>query len=124
MKSLELMGVSLRTNWSCSFGFGNLMKARSVKNKESRAKQFMRHTTGTKSFARIREEAHLNEQISQETEVSEEEIFSRIMGKEKYGRVRTYGLGPSPTDIWGTTPGRAEALKIASEAQMELLATR
>ncbi|XP_010255391.1 PREDICTED: uncharacterized protein LOC104596073 isoform X2 [Nelumbo nucifera] len=46
------------------------------------------------------------------------------MGKEKYGRIRTYGLGPSPTDIWGTTPGRAEALKITSEAQRELLATR
>ncbi|CAL5433319.1 unnamed protein product [Camellia sinensis] len=30
-----------------------------------------------------------------------EQIFTQIMGPERPGRVRTFGLGPSPTDVFG-----------------------
>ncbi|XP_028059016.1 uncharacterized protein LOC114262804 isoform X2 [Camellia sinensis] len=31
----------------------------------------------------------------------QEQIFTQIMGPERPGRVRTFGLGPSPTDVFG-----------------------
>ncbi|CAL5352609.1 unnamed protein product [Camellia sinensis] len=30
-----------------------------------------------------------------------EQIFTQVMGPERPGRVRTFGLGPSPTDVFG-----------------------
>ncbi|CAL5403262.1 unnamed protein product [Camellia sinensis] len=32
---------------------------------------------------------------------TDEEIITQVLGPERPGRVRTYGLGPSPTDIFG-----------------------
>ncbi|CAL5416292.1 unnamed protein product [Camellia sinensis] len=31
----------------------------------------------------------------------QEQIFTQVMGQERPGRVRTFGLGPSPTDVFG-----------------------
>ncbi|THG03149.1 hypothetical protein TEA_001716 [Camellia sinensis var. sinensis] len=31
----------------------------------------------------------------------QEQIFTQVMGPERLGRVRTFGLGPSPTDVFG-----------------------
>ncbi|KAL7209508.1 hypothetical protein ACSBR1_031117 [Camellia fascicularis] len=31
----------------------------------------------------------------------QEQIFTQVMGPERPGRVRTFGLGPSPTDVFG-----------------------
>nr|CAD1841008.1 unnamed protein product [Ananas comosus var. bracteatus] len=31
----------------------------------------------------------------------ENEVFGKLIGKEQYGRVRGYGLGPSPTQVFG-----------------------
>ncbi|XP_058076756.1 uncharacterized protein LOC131225269 [Magnolia sinica] len=36
------------------------------------------------------------------------------MGEDRHGRVRTYGLGPTPTDLWGTTRSQR---RITSAAQ-------
>ncbi|XP_058088778.1 uncharacterized protein LOC131235582 [Magnolia sinica] len=53
--------------------------------------------------------SQLNERINQHSEASQSsttwnDVFSQVMGEDRHGRVRTYGLGPSPSDLRGTTP--------------------
>ncbi|XP_058078419.1 uncharacterized protein LOC131226741 [Magnolia sinica] len=64
----------------------------------------------------------LNERTSQQPEASHNstarrDIFSEVMGDERHGRVRTYGLGPSPSDIWGTTSHSVQSQGMTSNAQ-------
>ncbi|XP_058076709.1 uncharacterized protein LOC131225238 isoform X1 [Magnolia sinica] len=64
----------------------------------------------------------LNERTSQQPEASHnstarKDIFSEVMGDERHGRVRTYGLGPSPSDIWGTTSHSVLSQGMTSNAQ-------
>lgn len=35
-----------------------------------------------------------------------EDIFSKVMGKDKDGRARMYGLGVRASDVWGIVPSR------------------
>ena len=37
---------------------------------------------------------------SEQTPEKRDEIFKRFVGDEGHGRVRTYGFGPSPTDVY------------------------
>ena len=32
------------------------------------------------------------------------DIFAQVMGKKRHGRVRMYGFGVSPSDLWKATP--------------------
>ncbi|XP_058085740.1 uncharacterized protein LOC131233144 [Magnolia sinica] len=64
----------------------------------------------------------LNERTSQQPEASHnstarKDIFSEVMGDERHGRVRTYRLGPSPSDIWGTTSHSVQSQGMTSNAQ-------
>ncbi|KAF5952306.1 hypothetical protein HYC85_010250 [Camellia sinensis] len=115
------------------------VKAQSDKNKASRAERKYNHTTGTKSFPRIRKEqknklghsptcAHMfkvcytketgnpeatkamidemNERTTLNANLSNKgpnDAFGQVMGKEKHGRVRMYGLGVSPSNLWRDT---------------------
>ncbi|XP_031483164.1 uncharacterized protein LOC116252778 [Nymphaea colorata] len=131
------------------------------RNKANRAKQTCIHTTGTKSFARIREEekartsdgaepsrveffikthqkkggqlvddkaskiiAEFNRLLSElpvesQDRTTKDNIFAQVMGRDQYGRVRTYGLGPVPSDFYGPNPSRAEsAARSAMRAAM------
>ena len=56
----------------------------------------------------------------QEGDHLRDDVFSQVMGKDGHGRVRTYGLGPCPSDVWGPRPSRAEAIAIAMEAKKAL----
>ena len=58
----------------------------------------------------------MNDLMSKQPENSQsdtlkEEIFSQVMGKDGRGRCRLYGLGVSPTDLYGPNPTRKELLK-------------
>lgn len=68
----------------------------------------------------LQERAQANPQPASHERVLHDDIFSQVMGKDGHGRVRTYGLGPCPSDIWGPRPSRAEAIAIASEAKKAL----
>ncbi|KAK2976390.1 hypothetical protein RJ640_008100 [Escallonia rubra] len=46
---------------------------------------------------------------------SENDILAQVMGKDKYGRVRMYGLGVSQSDVWGRLPSRKQSHRIAME---------
>ncbi|OMO92267.1 hypothetical protein COLO4_17726 [Corchorus olitorius] len=135
----------LPDQWQSLVLYWNSDKAKlnCAKNRASRAQQMARHTTGTKSFARLREEerakrpdgkepsraeiyilshtrkdgrpvddaaaaiiSKLREQATQRQTVSGDgndshDTLYQVLGSEKPGQVRTYGLGPTPSDIWG-----------------------
>ncbi|GMY13755.1 transcription factor gte1 [Fagus crenata] len=130
-------------------------RERTLTNKASRAKLKSVHTSGRKSYARIREEerkkkpngeeptrdevyilthtnkdgkpvneeaavkiSKLRELASQQPKTSKgsndpDDIFFQVMGQDKRGYMRTYGLGATPSDIWGAT----EVMRMASEAK-------
>ncbi|OWM77212.1 hypothetical protein CDL15_Pgr028849 [Punica granatum] len=53
----------------------------------------------------------------------EDEIYRQIIGPERHGRVRGFGLGPTPSSVFGNTPSRTELmnqLREASERNDEL----
>ncbi|XXG82269.1 hypothetical protein AAC387_Pa10g0254 [Persea americana] len=56
----------------------------------------------------------LNESRGQQPESSQnstarDAIFTQVMGEDKRGRVRTFGLGVTPSDIYGPRATAAEA---------------
>ncbi|XP_047338230.1 uncharacterized protein LOC124941899 isoform X3 [Impatiens glandulifera] len=133
----------LPDQWKILVSFWNSdeAKERSMKAKASRAHQKINHTSGTKSFARIREEqrskmpdrkppsradlfimtrtrkdgrpinddsskliSELREHAAQQEGTSkdggiEDDIFSKVMGNDRHGRPRTYGLGPATSEV-------------------------
>ncbi|KAK3022810.1 hypothetical protein RJ639_047059 [Escallonia herrerae] len=46
---------------------------------------------------------------------AENDILAQVVGKEKYGRVRMYGLGVSQSDVWGQLPSCKQSHRIAME---------
>ncbi|KAK2970092.1 hypothetical protein RJ640_018412 [Escallonia rubra] len=46
---------------------------------------------------------------------TENDILAQVMGKDKYGRVRMYGLGVSQYDVWGQLPCRKQSHMNAME---------
>ncbi|KAK2990857.1 hypothetical protein RJ640_002841 [Escallonia rubra] len=46
---------------------------------------------------------------------AENDILSQVVGKDKYGRVRMYGLGVSQSDVWGQIPSCKQSQGIAIE---------
>nr|XP_027108931.1 uncharacterized protein LOC113728766 [Coffea arabica] len=117
---------------------------RSATNRANRAQQKFGHVTGTKSFARIREEQRVKRsdgkapsraelfiltrtrkdgkpvnEASSATQLREigsqrqnafqnnnagGDVFSQVVGRDRHGRVRCLGLGPSPSDFVGQKP--------------------
>ncbi|XP_058108958.1 uncharacterized protein LOC131252020 [Magnolia sinica] len=62
--------------------------------------------------------AKLNEEIYQQPGASQNsttknDLLSQVMGEDRHGRARTYGLGPSPSDLWGTTSSQQRMASIA-----------
>ncbi|XP_057494441.1 uncharacterized protein LOC130779700 isoform X2 [Actinidia eriantha] len=70
-------------------------------------------------ISQLREIAAQNQGTSQNGTV-EDNVFCQMVGRDKHGRVRTYGLVPSPSDVGGPRPTRTEALKMVSEANAEV----
>ncbi|XVE97294.1 hypothetical protein REPUB_Repub03eG0007300 [Reevesia pubescens] len=48
--------------------------------------------------------------------IDEDEIYHQVVGKERHGRVRGYGLGPTPTTVFGGNPSRLDLLDKLREA--------
>ncbi|KAF8407996.1 hypothetical protein HHK36_007136 [Tetracentron sinense] len=57
-----------------------------------------------------------------------DDIFTQVMGPERHGRVRGYGLGPTPTSVFGSTSsqsrGHYEEMRTQLDEQMEDLKTK
>ncbi|GMP56951.1 hypothetical protein CsSME_00021239 [Camellia sinensis var. sinensis] len=39
--------------------------------------------------------------LGAQSNATDKEIITQVLGPERPGRVQTYGLGPSPTDVFG-----------------------
>lgn len=55
-----------------------------------------------------------------------EEVFTDVLGQDTRGRVRTFGLGPCPSQVWGTRFTRSRELRdrdqLRAEVRKEVLA--
>ena len=49
--------------------------------------------------------------------MTREAIFTQVMGEDRRGRVRTFGLGVTPSNTYGPQASIAEARAIAAEAR-------
>ncbi|KAM3714771.1 hypothetical protein ACJW31_01G359000 [Castanea mollissima] len=65
----------------------------------------------------------LRELASQQPKTSNDrdDIFFKVMGQEKPGYVRTYGLVPAPSDVLGSTSSLKEAKMIASAEMSKMV---
>ncbi|RYR71049.1 hypothetical protein Ahy_A02g005344 [Arachis hypogaea] len=98
-----------------------ILKEQSKKNKASRAKNTSQHTTGSKTFAEIREEEAMKNPDRREPSrvnmfflthnlslriylesTNQDDILSQVLGKDQPGRVRTYDRGVVASDLWGS----------------------
>ncbi|GKC07812.1 hypothetical protein Tco_0999422 [Tanacetum coccineum] len=77
----------------------------SAKNKAKCAKKKFNHTSGTKNFARIREEE------SQLRESGTEDDYKRVIGIEGKGNMSLY---------WSNAPSRADALRMVCQKNAEV----
>lgn len=47
--------------------------------------------------------------------ISSTDIFSQVIGQEKCGHMRMYGLGVCPSDLYGEIPSRSASYRMAME---------
>ncbi|KAI8553621.1 hypothetical protein RHMOL_Rhmol05G0030200 [Rhododendron molle] len=69
----------------------------------------------------------LNEGASQIPESSEsptlrEELFTNVLKPDRNGRVHTYGLGPCPSQVFGTRYTRSQEQRVKDQLRAELRA--
>ncbi|XP_059630998.1 uncharacterized protein LOC132273910 [Cornus florida] len=55
---------------------------------------------------------------------SSNDLFSIVRGEERTGRVRMLGFGPTPSDVWGPSPSKAELINNTKKSREEARATR
>ncbi|MQL92175.1 hypothetical protein Taro_024796 [Colocasia esculenta] len=46
-----------------------------------------------------------------------DDLLSQVLGKDKPGRIRMLGLGPTPSSVYGPVPTRAQALQMVNQVQ-------
>ncbi|XP_031373418.1 uncharacterized protein LOC116188293 isoform X2 [Punica granatum] len=110
----------LLTYWSSEVG-----KDASKRNKEIRKRQKMVHRMGTRSFAVIREITEkMKEILAQDaqgsTSVDGNDVYTKVMGKDKPGFLRIYGLGVSDSDVRGSMPSRSKCYTMAMKYKSAL----
>ncbi|GKV32151.1 hypothetical protein SLEP1_g40776 [Rubroshorea leprosula] len=71
--------------------------------------------TAAANIAKLRELA-VKKQNDTECSDDDNDTFCQVMGEERRGYVRTYGLGPTRDDIYGPRPNR-DLVKIAAEVK-------
>ncbi|KAF8377292.1 hypothetical protein HHK36_030667 [Tetracentron sinense] len=78
-------------------------------------------------ISKFRELAALSSQDGSSSFVGDD-IYTQVMGPERHGRVRGYGLGPTPTSVFGSTSsqsrGQYEEMRARLDEQMEGLKTK
>ncbi|KAK4425035.1 hypothetical protein Salat_1697100 [Sesamum alatum] len=62
------------------------------------------------------DQSELDQSESSQHVASRNDSVSKVLGEDRHGYVRTFGLGPSPSDIFGPQPTRVEYKGIAEQA--------
>ncbi|XP_015579210.2 uncharacterized protein LOC8263283 isoform X2 [Ricinus communis] len=73
-------------------------------------------STAAEMIAKLREHATQKQQISDGSNDCAD-TYCQVMGEDKRSHVRMYGLGPSPSDIYGRKPSRNSLMRMAIEAK-------
>ncbi|RYR18468.1 hypothetical protein Ahy_B03g063091 [Arachis hypogaea] len=105
------------------------------KNVKNRSKQLYTHTSGSKSLARFGEKEERIEAIEQGDEssrlLSQNDSLAQALGKERPGRVRGMGLGPTSSQVFSMNSHqlsngfeREETQRVLLELQAELAAEK
>lgn len=55
-----------------------------------------------------------------EDRLGPDDIFSQVLGPDKFGRVRMCGSGVHSSDVWGDTPSHSTSRRIIAEQHSEL----
>ena len=50
----------------------------------------------------------------------EKDTYSKVMGKDKYRRVRLFGLNVNPANVQGVMPSRAASYRIAMQEKSKI----
>ncbi|XP_062100227.1 uncharacterized protein LOC133806111 [Humulus lupulus] len=125
-------------------------RRKSAKNKTSRAEKKYNHTTSTRkkdgastptratmfkicyskkdksitndktkeAMLQLQEKEELIEDASKEKSMND--VFSKVMGKEKHGSVRMYGFGVFPSDVWKDKTWRRNQNEYVDTLQSEV----
>ncbi|XP_071718542.1 uncharacterized protein [Rutidosis leptorrhynchoides] len=117
-----------RDHWKLLVTYWNneRIKELSTKNIANRAKKEMVQLTGKKSYAHISAviKTNMDELAKTLPEGSTDkpgldDVFSKVMGNNKYGATDMYGLGVQASDLWGKLPSRnvvcMENIRLKSE---------
>uniref|UniRef100_A0A2N9H407 Uncharacterized protein n=1 Tax=Fagus sylvatica TaxID=28930 RepID=A0A2N9H407_FAGSY len=85
-------------------------------NKKNRGENDIVHTSGSKSFQQRNEEEmalrSLTTQVNEGSlQMSEDQMFVEVFGPEHHGRVRGYGAGVTPTQLWDSSSSKIQKLE-------------
>ncbi|KAH0672713.1 hypothetical protein KY290_024945 [Solanum tuberosum] len=88
-------------------------KKKSERNKESRKKLTMPHTSGRKSYSQIIDNKEMNDlaEVYPELNVprsAPNDVYSQVMGLDTHGNVRTLGKGAAPSFVYGPLYKRSQ----------------
>ncbi|XP_031479423.1 uncharacterized protein LOC116250131 isoform X2 [Nymphaea colorata] len=53
-------------------------------------------------------------------DMAKDDTFAQVVGEDQPGHVRTYGLGPTPSDFFGLCPTKVELIKRATAAEKKI----
>ncbi|XP_031485248.1 uncharacterized protein LOC116254193 isoform X2 [Nymphaea colorata] len=118
-KAIRAMQKFPHTTGTKSFARFRAENVAEDKPEPSRAEVFIMTRTSRKSDYRnqVTNEAiaQINDAMSQLPEGAKDDpsptdILSRVMGPDKYGRVRTYGMGVKPSNFFDAAPSRSELM--------------
>nr|CAD1842092.1 unnamed protein product [Ananas comosus var. bracteatus] len=76
----------------------------------------VKHWSSETGQGAITEIAPIYPDIAQKEE-SRDDLLVKVLGEDRRGHVRGFGLVPTPSDVFGSNPTRAECLRILSETK-------
>ncbi|XP_020533280.1 uncharacterized protein LOC105629656 isoform X2 [Jatropha curcas] len=67
-------------------------------------------------ISKLREQATQKQQTSNDSS-EYADTYCQVMGEDRRGDARMYGLGPTPTELWGRKPSHSTFMKMVLEAK-------
>ncbi|RVW97993.1 hypothetical protein CK203_028978 [Vitis vinifera] len=107
-------------DWRWLIHFWGTPEAKDIseKNKANRAKQVIKHTSGSKSYAQIRYEQDQFQQLLSQPEGHLLLLLHHLEHLHlEHGRVRGYGFGPTPTLVFGSTSRRRSGAILSTQLE-------
>ncbi|GLT41640.1 hypothetical protein SLA2020_156870 [Shorea laevis] len=97
---------------------------KSLQSKANRSKHSMPLYTSTKSFVRLKQEMIEFKQLKKQKgegqlSINDDEMFEKVLGPEKHGYLRAYGLRKNITENFGSRPTKGVLLKRVEATRKE-----